>query len=89
MLTQKEKVKIIQANQMHEKDSGSSEVQIALVSQEILQLIAHLKKHPKDFSSKRGLLRQVAKRRSLLAYLKQDNAQRYLALAKKLGIKTS
>jgi small subunit ribosomal protein S15 len=89
MLTQKAKQKVIETHRVHETDSGSSEVQVALLSEEILRLISHLKKHPKDFSSKRGLLRQVAKRRTLLAYLRGESPKRYAALAKKLGLKTA
>jgi len=68
-------------------DTGSPEVQIALLSEEIKQLLLHLKKHPKDFHSKRGLLKMVSKRRSLLSYLKQENAKRYNSIVKKIGLK--
>ncbi|MBI4138143.1 MAG: 30S ribosomal protein S15 [Candidatus Wildermuthbacteria bacterium] len=87
MLKQKEKEKIISQTKIHEKDTGSPEVQIALISEEIGRLLLHLKKHPKDFHSKRGLLKTVAKRRTLLAYLKREDEKRYNALAKKLGLK--
>ncbi|MBI1984820.1 MAG: 30S ribosomal protein S15 [Candidatus Wildermuthbacteria bacterium] len=86
MLTQKEKLKIIDLHKVHASDTGSTEVQIGLVSEEIDQLTSHLKKHKKDFDSKRALLRLVARRRTLMAYLKRDNLKRYESLAKKIGI---
>ena len=87
MLTQEEKEKIIKNYKLHEVDTGSPEVQIALLSEEIKQLLLHLKKHPKDFHSKRGLLKMVSKRRSLLSYLKQENTKRYNSIVKKIGLK--
>lgn len=87
MLKTKEKEKIINAYKVHETDSGSTEVQIGLIQEELAQLISHLKKHSKDFSSKRGLLRLVAKRRTLLAYLKRESPKRYEQFIKKIGIK--
>ena len=87
MLESKEKQKLIQEFKVHEKDTGSTEVQLSLVDAEIKRLLLHLKKHPKDFHSKRGLLKMVAKRRKLLAYLKKENARRYNAVVKKLGLK--
>lgn len=86
MLTQKEKEKIIQQARIHPADTGSTEVQFGLVSEEIDQLTSHLKKHKKDFDSKRALLRLVAKRRTLLAYLKREDPKRYEALVKKTGL---
>jgi len=87
MLTTKEKEKIIAKYKLHEKDTGSNEVQIALLTEEIKQLLLHLKKHPKDFHSKRGLLKMVAKRRKFLALLKQEDEKRYAGLIRKLGLK--
>lgn len=87
MLTQKDKEKLITEHKIHEKDTGSPEVQAGLLTEEIKRLVAHLKKHPKDFHSKRGLLTMVAKRRSLLAYLKEESPRRRNALMKKLGLK--
>jgi len=87
MLTKEEKEKIIKDFQPKEADTGSPEVQIALVSEEIDKLLSHLKKHPKDFHSKRGLLRMVAKRRKLLEYLKKENEKAHKELIKKLGLK--
>lgn len=87
MLTQKEKEKIIEGYKTHATDTGSAEVQIALVSDEIRRLLLHLKKHPKDVHSKRGLLKMVAKRRSLLKYLKREDNARYNSFVKKAGLK--
>lgn len=87
MLTQKEKEKIIEQYKVHATDTGSPEVQIAILSQEIEKLVSHLKKFPKDFHSKRGLLTMVAKRRTLLAYLKREDEARHEKFAKKIGLK--
>jgi len=87
MLTATEKDKLIEKYKIHATDSGSPEVQIALITEEIKQLLSHLKKHPKDFHSKRGLLKIVAKRRTLLAYLKHEDEKRYSSFIKKLGLK--
>ena len=87
MLTQKEKEKIIAKYKVHATDSGSTEVQVALIQDEIGNLVLHLKKHPKDFDSKRGILKMVAKRRTLLAYLKRESPKRYEELTKKIGLK--
>ncbi len=88
MLTKKEKDRIIEKYKTHEKDTGSAEVQIAILSEEIKRLTGHLKDHKKDFSSRRGLLRKVGQRRRLLAYLSDENPKSYEALAEKLKIKT-
>lgn len=87
MLDNTEKEKIIKKHAVHEKDTGSSEVQIALLSEEIKKLLLHLKDHSKDFHSKKGLLKMVAKRRRLLAYLKQEDEKRYNSVIKKIGLK--
>jgi len=87
MLTPEEKSKIIEKYKLHQKDTGSPEVQVALLTEEINRLLLHLKKHPKDFHSKRGLLKMVAKRRKLLNYLKRESTSRYQTLIKKLGLK--
>ena len=87
MLIPKEKEKIITQYKLHNKDTGSAEVQIALLSEEIKQLLLHLKKHPKDIHSKRGLLKMVSKRRKLLAYLKKESQRRYNSIIKKIGLK--
>ena len=87
MLTSREKEKVMEGVKTHKDDTGSPEVQVALLSSEIEKLLTHLKKHAKDFHSKRGLLRMVAKRRTLLTYLKRESEKRYLGLLKKLGLK--
>lgn len=87
MLTIKDKEKLIDKYKIHDKDSGSPEVQVALITEEIKRLLSHLKTHPKDFHSKRGLLKTVAKRRTLLAYLKHESEKRYNSLIKKIGLK--
>jgi len=87
MLTPEEKEKIIKKYKLHESDTGSPEVQVTLLTEEIKKLLLHLKKHPKDFHSKRGLLKMVSKRRKLLGYLKKENVRRYNSLIKKIGLK--
>jgi len=87
MLTSQEKTKIIEKYKMHKLDTGSPEVQIAILSEEINQLLLHLKTHSKDFHSKRGLLKMVSKRRSLLNYLKKEDIKRYNSVIKKIGLK--
>lgn len=88
MLTQEEKTKIIKQHKTHDSDTGSPEVQISLLTEEIKRLLLHLKKHAKDFHSKRGLLKMVAKRRKLLAYLKEKDPKRYDSVVKKIGLKS-
>lgn len=85
MINSEEKEKLIKKYKVHESDTGSFEVQIALLEEEIKKLVSHLKKHPKDNSSKKGLLKMVAKRRKLLKYLKEADVKRYNALVKKIG----
>jgi small subunit ribosomal protein S15 len=87
MLTTEEKEEIIKKYKLHDLDTGSPEVQIALLSEEIDRLLSHLKEHPKDFHSKRGLLKMVFKRRSLLDYLKKESTKRYNGIVKKIGLK--
>ena len=87
MLTLEEKTKIIKKYKLHETDTGSSEVQVALLTEEIKRLLLHLKKHPKDFHSKKGLLKMVSKRRSLLNYLKEESPKKYSNIIKKIGLK--
>jgi len=86
-LTTKEKTKVIKEVSENEKNTGSIDVQIALLSKEIDKLVLHLKKHPQDVHSKRGLLRMVIKRKKLLAYLKKDSEAKYTELIKKIGLK--
>ncbi len=87
MLDKKTKEKIIKKFRTHETDTGSSQVQIAILSEEIKELTEHLKKHKHDFSSRRGLLKKVAERRKLLKYLRKDNLEQFNDLAKKLKLK--
>jgi len=87
MLQPEQKEKIIKDIKLHETDTGSDAVQIALLSEEIAKLQSHLKKHPKDVHSKRGLLKMVAKRRTFLARLKEEDQKKYNAIVKKVGLK--
>ncbi len=87
MLTIEEKQKIIKDYKIHNKDTGSPEVQIAILSQEIKGLLLHLKKNPKDNHSRRGLLKMVIKRKKLLAYLQKEDEKRYQSIIKKVGLK--
>ncbi|OGZ67896.1 MAG: 30S ribosomal protein S15 [Candidatus Staskawiczbacteria bacterium RIFCSPHIGHO2_02_FULL_42_22] len=87
MLKKETKSKLIKEHGIHEKDTGSSDVQIALLSEEIDALVLHLKEHPKDLHSKRGLIRMVVKRKKLLGYLKTEDEKRYNAVIKKIGLK--
>lgn len=87
MITTKEKQKLIKDVQVHETDTGSPEVQISLLSEEIVRLTGHLKTHQKDNHSRRGLLKMVSKRKSLLDYLNHTDKKRYNAIVKKLGLR--
>lgn len=87
MLTTKEKEKLIKKYKIHNTDTGSSEVQVALLTEEINQLLLHLKKHSKDLHSKRGLIKMVVKRKKLLGYLKKESEKRYNNIIKKIGLK--
>lgn len=82
-----EKLSIIEANKVHEKDTGSPEVQIALLTSRIQNLTEHLKKNDKDHHSRRGLLKMVGHRRKLLAYLQKKDIERYRAIIEKLGLR--
>ena len=86
-LTKQKKTKVIETSKTHEKDTGSSEVQIVLLSKKIDKLASHLKKHAQDVHSKRGLITMVIKRKKLLAYLKKTSEKRYSAVIKKIGLK--
>jgi len=87
MLTKKKKQKTVTEFQRKDGDTGSPEVQIAILSKQINELAAHLKKHHKDNHSRRGLLQMVADRHKHIRYLKRKNEKRYKAVAKKLGLK--
>lgn len=86
MLTKRVKSKIVGEHQRHEKDTGSAEVQIAVVTRELKELADHLKQHPKDQHSRRGLLKMVGKRRRLLNYLKKNEPEKHAKLIKKLEL---
>ena len=87
MSDQVNKQSIIEDNRSHEKDTGSSEVQIALLTARINHLTEHLKTHRKDFHSRRGLLMMAARRRKLLDYLKKNDLIGYKDLVEKLGLR--
>jgi small subunit ribosomal protein S15 len=86
-LTTKEKTKIIKEVGQDEKDTGSAEVQIALLSRELDKLVLHLKKHTQDVHSKRGLINMVIRRKKLLANLKKTSEKRYTSIIKSIGLK--
>ena len=86
-ITAEAKQKIVSDYRTHEKDTGSPEVQIALLTQRITELTEHLKTHKKDHSSRRGLLKMVGKRNSLLKYLTRQDRTRYQAIIGKLGLR--
>ncbi|ADQ46490.1 ribosomal protein S15 [Caldicellulosiruptor kronotskyensis 2002] len=87
MLTKQQKEEIIKKYQLHESDTGSPEVQIALLTERINRLNEHLQVHKKDFHSRRGLLKMVGQRRKLLNYLKNYDINRYRELIEKLGLR--
>ena len=87
MLLKEEKQAIIVANQAHENDTGSPEVQIAILTKRITELTEHLKKNPQDNHSRRGLFKMVGKRRNLLNYLQKKDIERYRAIVDKLGLR--
>lgn len=87
MLTSRKKKIIIKEHGMHETDTGSVPVQIGLITRQIEELTGHLKKHPKDHHSRRGLLKMVGKRRRLLNYLEKSDSKAYHSIVKKLGLK--
>ena len=87
MLDKRKKGKIIAKYKTHNSDTGSSQVQIAILTEEIKELTKHLKSHKKDFSSRRGLLKKVAERRRLLNYLKREDEKAYDKLVKDLKLK--
>lgn len=86
-VTQDKKKEIIGSYKVHEKDTGSPEVQVAIMTERISELTKHLKTHKKDFSSRRGLLKMVGKRSALLKYLAKTDEDRYRGLIKRLGIR--
>lgn len=86
-LTQERKQQLIEEYKTHEADTGSSEVQIAILTEKINLLNDHLRTHKKDHHSRRGLLKMVGKRRHLLNYLRDNDIQRYRVLIDKLGLR--
>ena len=87
MFTKDRKTEVIDSYKTHEGDTGSPEVQVALLSERISYLNEHFKSHAKDHHSRRGLLKLVGQRRSLLDYLKRKDIDRYAELIKRLGIR--
>ena len=87
MITKTKKKKIIAEIAVHEKDTGSPEVQIALLTRQIEELASHLKKHQKDNHSRRGLLSMVSRRQAVMNYLQKKNPKRFNALMKKLNLR--
>ena len=87
MIQKEKKTQVILENATHEGDTGSPEVQIAILTERINQLTEHLKQHPQDNHSRRGLYKMIGKRRSLLDYLAKKDIERYRALIAKLGLR--
>ncbi len=87
MLTKTQKGRVVKAVQKHETDTGSAAVQVALLTKQITELTAHLKKHAKDKHSRRGLLQMVANRRSHLKYLEKEDKKEYSRVIRTLGLK--
>jgi small subunit ribosomal protein S15 len=87
MIRKENKTAVIEANRTHATDTGSPEVQVAILTARISELTEHLKVHPKDNHSRRGLLKMVGQRRKMLNYLMKKDIERYRALIAKLGIR--
>ena len=87
MLLKEEKKAIIEANKLTENDTGSPEVQIAILTKRISDLTEHLKSHKNDHHSRRGLLKMVGRRRNILNYLQKNDINRYRAIVEKLGLR--
>lgn len=87
MLTNERKQELINSFRTHESDTGSSEVQIAILTERIRYLTEHLKEHKKDHHSRRGLLKLVGKRRGLLTYMQNKDLEKYRELIQKLGLR--
>jgi small subunit ribosomal protein S15 len=86
-ITKEEKQAIVSEFGRHENDTGSPEVQIALITTRVKELTEHLQEHTHDESSRRGLLKLVGRRRRLLAYLRREDYQRYVAISDRLGLR--
>ncbi len=87
MITKEQKTSVIEENRTHESDTGSPEVQVAILTARIAQLTEHLKVHKKDNHSRLGMYKMIGKRRALLDYLAKKDIERYRALIAKLGIR--
>lgn len=87
MIAKETKTALIEEYRINEKDTGSPEVQIAILTDRINELTEHMKKNPKDFHSQRGLYKMVGHRKQLLAYLAKKDIERYRAIIKKLGLR--
>ncbi|MFI4912115.1 MAG: 30S ribosomal protein S15 [Sedimentisphaeraceae bacterium JB056] len=87
MIAKEVKQQVIEENKINDKDTGSPEVQIAILTSRINELTGHLKDHKKDHASRRGLLKMVATRASLLKYLSKKDVNRYRAIISKLGLR--
>lgn len=86
-LTQQRKQELLAEYQVHETDTGSADLQVAMLTERINQLTAHLRKNEKDHSSRRGLLKMIGRRRRLLAYIQKEDSERYQNLISRLGIR--
>ncbi|GAB4196994.1 MAG: 30S ribosomal protein S15 [Coleofasciculaceae cyanobacterium] len=86
-LTQERKQELINGYQVHETDTGSADIQIAILTERINRLSEHLRANSKDHASRRGLLQIIGRRKRLLAYLRKENLERYQALIQRLGIR--
>ncbi|MEM8779081.1 MAG: 30S ribosomal protein S15 [Cyanobacteria bacterium P01_G01_bin.49] len=86
-LTSTQKQTLMSEYQVHETDTGSPDLQVAMLTERISQLTGHLKQNPKDHASRRGLLKMIGRRRRLLAYINGKDSQRYQTLIKRLGIR--
>jgi len=86
-VNKEKKTEIIQTHAQHEGDTGSAEVQVALLTARINDLTEHFQKHPKDFAGRRGLLRLVGRRRNMLNYVRNQDVERYRAIIKALGLR--
>jgi len=87
MLTKEQKGQIIEGFETHEGDTGSPEVQVAILTKRINDLTEHLKSHPKDHSSRRGLLKMVGTRSALLKYVREKDVKRYQGIISRLGLR--
>lgn len=86
-LTQERKQEILQGYQVHETDTGSADVQVAMLTERINRLSLHLQANKKDFASRRGLLKMIGQRKRLLSYVRQQNVERYQSLLQRLKIR--